>query len=500
VTTLDPRTPVIVGTGQITHRPDEGDVPPPLDLIEEAGRRAATDAGGRGGELLGALDSAGVVEVISWPVPDPAALLAERIGATPRETVRTARGGNGPIALLGHLCGRIQAGEADVALLAGGESFNPFMRAVRAGESTGWETQPEGTQPTTIVGADRDASHPAELAAGLIAPVFYYPLFENAVRAAAAENPEDHQRRIARLWARFAAVAAENPHAWSRDAPDAAAIADPSDDNRLVSFPYTKLMNANIQVDQAGALLICSIEKARALGISNDRWVAVEATAGAHDRWFTGERSELHRSPAIRACGGAALGRAGIGIDDVAHVDLYSCFPSAVQIAASELHFDLEDPARAPTVTGGLSFAGGPANNYVTHSLATLAGRLREDPGSHGLATGVGWYMTKHGVAVLTSGPPHGPFEALDLQETVDLQPGRELAAEASGTAPIETYTAIYDHAGSPTLGIVSSLLPDGRRAFARSDDTGELEDMLASDALGRLVELDGAGFALAGS
>jgi acetyl-CoA C-acetyltransferase len=500
VTTLDPRTPVIVGTGQITHRPDDGDVPPPLDLIEEATRRAAADAGARGGELLGALDVAGIVEIISWPVPDPAALLAARLGASPRETVRTARGGNGPIALLGHLCARIQGGDADAALLAGGESFNPFMRAVRAGKSTGWETQPEGTQPTTIVGEDRDASHPAELAAGLIAPVFYYPLFENAVRAAAAESPEDHQRRIAQLWARFAAVAAENPDAWTRDGPGADAIATASEDNRLVSFPYTKYMNANIQVDQAAALLICSIEKARALGIPSDRWVAVEATAGAHDRWFTGERSELHRSPAVRACGGAALGHAGIGIDDVAYVDLYSCFPSAVQIAASELHFDLEDPARPPTVTGGLSFAGGPANNYVTHSLATLAGRLREDPGSHGLATGVGWYMTKHGVAVLTSGPPNGPFEAFDVQATVDLQPGRELAADATGAAPIESYTAIYDHSGTPTVGVVSSLLSDGRRAFARSDDTEALEDLLASDALGRLVELDGATFALAGS
>ena len=37
------------------------------------------------------------------------------------------------------------------------------------------------------------------------------------------------------------------------------------------------------------------------------------------------------------------------------------------------------------TVTGGMTFAGGPWNNYVTHGVATMVGVLREDPGDLGL-------------------------------------------------------------------------------------------------------------------
>src|SRR5207244_6690330 len=110
-----------------------------------------------------------------------------------------------------------------------------------------------------------------------------------------------------------------------------------------------------------------------------------------HDHWWVSERADLHSSPAIRAAGRAVFGLAGVGIDDVAHVDLYSCFPSAVQIGAAELGLGLAETDRPLTVTGGLSFAGGPGNNYSTHAIAPMADVLRADPGPHGLVTGLGW-------------------------------------------------------------------------------------------------------------
>ncbi len=495
MSSIDPRTPVLVGAGQISHRPADGPVPSTPELLEQASRAALEDVGDAGA-LSARADVVAVVDLFSWTVPDPAAALADALGVMPRETVLSARGGNGPVGLLGALCEDIVAGRLDVAIIAGGEAMTPFMKAVKSGQDTGWPTQPEGTAPSRVVGVDREPSHPAELAAGLIAPVFWYPMFEQALRRSLGRGPEEHQERLGELWARFAAVAADNPHAWTRDAPDAATIARASADNRQVSAPYTKLMNANIQVDQAAALVLCSAQAARDAGIPEDRWVFVASTAGAHDHWFGGERDDLSRSPAIAATGAAALEHAGLSIDEIDYLDLYSCFPVAVQVAARELGVDLTDEARPPTVTGGLTFAGGPANAYVVHSLATLVHRLRGRSGETALATAVGWYLTKHGAAVLASDPPARPFAALDVQAQVDALPRRALSTEPMQGVAVETYTAIYDHTGAATMAIVSALDGDGNRGLAKSHDPEVIAALLDGDPLDRTVDLDGtAGF-----
>lgn len=490
---LDPRTPVLVGAGQVTHR--DGPGPSPLELMVQASRAAAEDAGAGGAALLARAGSVAVVDLFSWPVPDPGGALAAELGLEPAETVVSARGGNGPVALLGDLAGRIAAGQLEVALLAGGEAGTAFQAAMREGRDPGWPTQPEGTAPTRTVGEDRDPGDPAELEAGLIAPIFWYPLFEHAVRSAAGRTRAEHQAHLGELWLRFAEVARTNPHAWTTELPTSAGeIAEPSQGNRRVSDPYTKAMNANITVDQGAALLLCSVGAARAAGIPADRWVFVGATAGAHDHWFCGTRDRFDRSPAIAACGAAVLGHAGAGIDDIAHLDLYSCFPSAVQVAATELGIPLADPARPPTVTGGLAWAGGPANNYVTHALATLVGRVREEPETRALATAVGWYLTKHGAALLSGRPGPLGFAHHDVQAAVDATPRRAIvpAAEAVSGA-VEAHTAIYDRDGAATMGIVALRLDDGRRAFGRTHDPATVAELQDGEPLGRRASTDGA-------
>jgi acetyl-CoA C-acetyltransferase len=492
---LDPRAPVIVGGGQVTQR-DGG--ASPLELMVAAARLAASDAGRTGARMLRTAGTVSAVSSFSWPVPDPAQLVASELRLSPRGTVRSTQGGTSPLLLLAGLCERIQAGDLDCGLLVGGEAMRPFMRAMRGGGPTGWPEQPEGTVPTRVVGDERAPSHPGELAAGLIAPVVYYPLFETAVRAAAGQEPAAHLARTAHLWARFARVAAANPHAWTRSAADADAIATVTPANRMAAYPYPKLMTANIQVDQGAALLVCSAQAAADAGIPADRWVFVHVTAAANDHWLVGHRQALHRSPALSACGRAALGHAGAGVDAVAYLDLYSCFPSAVQVAAAELGIELADDKRPPTVTGGLTFAGGPANNYVTHALATLAERLRADPGSMGLVTGVGWYLTKHALALISTRPPSRAFAHLDVQPEVDALPSRAVAEEPYGRASVEAYTATYSREGEPTAGIVSCLLPDGRRAFARTTDRSTMDALLAGEAVGRAAGLRGVeGFEL---
>ena len=195
----------------------------------------------------------------------------------------------------------------------------------------------------------------------------------------------------------------------------------------MVSFPYPKLCTANMQVDQGAGYIVCSVEAARAAGVPEERWVFPLAGADANDHWFISHRPELHRSPAIRLAGAAALELAGLGIDDVAAVDLYSCFPVVVQMAAAELGLSVDDPARPLTLTGGLTFGGGPGNNYTSHGIAAPSARCGPTPGSAALVTGLGWYATKHSLGVYASRPPaHGgsrPFAWRDVQPEVDALP-----------------------------------------------------------------------------
>ena len=200
-------------------------------------------------------------------------------------------------------------------------------------------------------------------------------------------------------------MAAKNPHAWSREPLAPHQIWQPSPRNRMISWPYTKLMNSNNMVDQGAALVLTSVEKATYLQIPSERWVFPYAGTDAHDTYAISERAEFYRSPAIRIAGQRALQLAGVGVDDLDLIDVYSCFPSAVQVAANELGLPVGDPGRPLTVTGGLTFAGGPWNNYVTHSIATMAERLVANPGQRGFITANGGYLTKHSFGVYGTEP-----------------------------------------------------------------------------------------------
>jgi len=481
---VDARTPVLVGAGQLT--PADRTAPTsPLDLMVAAAERALKDAGA---PLVGRLESIGVTNCISWAAPDPARALAEALGAAPGETVTTHTSGTGPLDLLRDACLRIADGSLRVALLAGAEA----VKALQDGRYPGGPEQPPGTTPSRVLGVDRMPTHPGEEAAGLYQPVQFYPLFENALRTAAGRDRETHLAWLGALWGRFAAVADANPHAWVATPPTAASIVDTSRRNRPVAYPYPKLMTANLGVDQGAAVLVCSTEFAQEAGIPRDRWVFVHGTAAGTDHWHVGERASLHRSPAI-----AAIGRALLGDTEITQLDLYSCFPSAVQIAAAELGVDLTDPGTVPTVTGGLTFAGGPGSNYTMHALATMIERLRVDTDGAGLCTAVGWFMTKHAAAVLSSRPP-GTFTDTDVQSEVDSGPRRVVAVDATGPATVETYTVTYDYDGDPRAAFVSAILDDDRRAFAVTHERDLAAGMLQRDPIGSRVRLlDGARFDL---
>ena len=487
---LDPLTPVIIGVGQaVQHIDDLDQALDPTALMCSAIANATADAALRS---IPNPQSIRIVSLLSWKHGDPGYLIARQLGLTPDETVITTMGGQSPQRLVNAAAAEIQAGRLDLAILAGGEARRTRVRARRAEFALQWPTAPDGQTPR-IMGDDIALNHPTELERGVMLPVQIYPMFETAIRAVAGRRPDEHLQQISELWARFSDVAADNPYAWSRQARTANDIRTPSATNRMVGLPYTKYMNSNNDVDMAAAVLICSASKAEALGVSRDRWVFVHAGTDCHEHQYVSNRWSFAATPAIEIGGRRALELAGYNIDDVSLVDLYSCFPSAVQLGAQSLGLSLD---RQLTRTGGLSFAGGPWNNYVMHAIATMVGDLRAQPGELGLVWANGGYVTKHSFGIYSTEPPTGGFRDDQPQAQIDALPRRELAeaGDAAGPATIEAYTVMHSRDGEPETAIATCLLADTRRAWGISSEPGLATAMCDGEWVGHDVELTDAG------
>jgi acetyl-CoA C-acetyltransferase len=488
----DDSIPVLIGGGQLTRREIEPEAAlaadaDPIGMMTEAARSAARDAG-MGDRLLAELDSLAVVNVIAWPYHNAPRLLAEGLGARPREELYTTVGGNTPQWLVNRTATRIASGEVRLALLAGGEAVHALLRARRTGKPVAWTSGGEGNPQT--IGDPRAGTNRDEEAHGLVMPTQIYPLFENALRAHHGLSLTAHRTRLGQLASHLSAVAAGNPHAWFRTARSAQEIATVTGENRIIGFPYPKYMNAIIDVDQAAAVLMTSAGNARRLGIDRSRWVYLCGAADAHDLWFVTERADYVSSPALRAAGRAALEAAELTIDAIDYLDLYSCFPCALEIGRTALGIAEDDP-RALTVTGGLPYAGGPGNNYSMHAVATMMDRLRATPGTRGLVSALGWYLTKHSVGVYGTepGPRSGAsFRTAEVdQAALDRAAHPALAHEAEGRASIETFTVLHERDGAPARGIVIGRLADGRRFVAHTpSDRSVLEGLESAEAVGR--------------
>jgi acetyl-CoA C-acetyltransferase len=489
---VDPRTPVLVGAGQLSQRVDKGEPPlEPVDLMVEALRRAANDSGVGPAAVAGA-DAVHIVGLLSWRYRDPGALVADRLGARPKDTSVTGMGGNSPQSLVNQACLAIQAGEADLVLLAGAEAWRTRSASRKTGEEPPWTVQPDDVPSARQSIPEVPMTAPGEQARGVVMPVQVYPLFEQAFRLSQGRSLDEHLVAVSELWAGFSEVASRNPHAWIQRRYTAEEIRTPGPDNRWIGFPYTKVMNSNNAVEQGAGVILCSAERAEALGVPRDRWVFPHSGTDTHDHYFVSHRHDLGRSPAMRIGGQRALALAGIGVDDLDHVDLYSCFPSAVEISAHEIGLGTDRPL---TVTGGLAFAGGPWNNYVMHSIATMAGVLREDPGSLGFVTANGGFITKHAFGVYGTEPPARPFRHEDPQAEIDALPARELCEDPDGEVTVEAWTVMHDRDGTPQTGILVGLLDDGRRAWGTTSDADQMKVMLAEELGGRRVPVrpDGA-------
>ena len=496
----DPRSPCLIGVARRTWHPDEcgpDGAPEPLEMWTEVARAAADDC--RAGDALSRLDRIDVVYCQSWQYDDPAGRLSERIGASPRVGAYSGIGGTVPQVLVSHAAGDILAGRLDLSLVVGAEALASRRRLKKAGTKPSWRFPPAEKRPFPF-----DLPfHPGEVAHNIFEAWLTFAMFDNAHRAHLGTGLDDYRRELGELLSPMTAVAAANPQAWFPVARGVDEIVKPTTDNRLVGYPYTKLMTAIMDVDMAAAVLVASDEAADSLGVPTDRRVYLRGWGYAEDPVALGARAELWRSGAMAAASAAALSGAGVAADAVDHFDLYSCFTSSVAFALDALGLDParsrrdgpEAPDRPVTVTGGLPYHGGPGSNYMTHSLATMAERLRAEPGTVGMVSGVGMHMNKHTFATYSTEPgPLVPPDDEDVAAAARVEE-RPVLDSYEGPAKVATYSVVHGREGDPQWAALVCDVPfadtdGGARCYARLSDPEALAEAERTELVGQKVTL----------
>jgi len=482
---MDPRTPVIVGAGQVTNRRER--IVDPMTLMDEAVHLADADAGGA---ALKRVQSVQVLSVVSRRYSASASELASRLGLDGVERISTTVGGSTPQWLVCEACDRIARGEIDGVLIAGAEALDSARRAAKEGLAL--EQASESPDEDTTIGDDRPPVNNAEIRAGVVAPATIYPMFEQALAARDGRTPDEQRVWLGELMSKFTEVAASHPDlAWFPTVRDASFLTDVSPDNRMIAEPYTKNLNSILQVDMSAALLLLSAEAAEAARVPREKWIFPWAGAKCDDVYLTVQRPDLTKALGIEAAAVAAFSAAGVGIDDVSFFDFYSCFPSAVQMGAAALRVSLDDP-RGLTVTGGLPSFGGPGNNYMTHSIATMASRLRGTDGALGVTTGISWYMSKHSIGIYGSEPPRSGWRYADTkqdQARIDAT-AMPTAPDADGDAVVDAFTVEHDREHGPVRAPIYATLVDGRRLVAIPADASIPSALSGRSIVGETVRV----------
>ena len=492
---VNDNTPVLVGCSQYLEKKGSEGLNY-LDILTVACEKAIKDCDPKI-DLKEHLDTISVIRFTGdtpnrdsvttnhWGYSNMPRSLGNSLGISVPNEIYTTTGGNSPQLLLNEICNRIKDGEVSCALLTGGEALDTFVSRLKTGQDVSWGDEPGG-EPESL-GSLRDGGSEFERKHGIFEPSAVYPLFANSIRNSENKSSIEHMDDIGHLFSRFSEIASKNEYAWFKVHRTVEEIIEVTPQNRMVGFPYTKYMNSIIRVNQSAALVITSVKKARELGIHPAKWIFMYGAGCLNDIWNITERINLHSSPAIRKCSEAIFEKIGCSQSDISFFDLYSCFPSAVQIAQKEIGIPNEDD-RDLTITGGLPYYGGPGSAYVVNSIASMMNKLRMNQGHFGMVNANGWFLTKHGLGVFSSNPFLGEWnqvvDSSQLQKEIENMEHPEFTEEANGKGSIETYTVVNSREG-PKKAIVIGRLEDGKRFLANTKkDENLLNKMMQNEML----------------
>ncbi|MFN0303373.1 MAG: hypothetical protein ACKVQU_23790 [Burkholderiales bacterium] len=476
------RTPVLVGIGTATQREDDFTrALEPMDLMLNAVAAAGADSGNtqtlHGTEYI-------AVPRGRWSYANPAGEIARHIGA-PQPITVLADVGVLQQTLIGEACARIARGASHTTLVAGADAGWRILRAQIAGQRATERMQDDS--PDITLEPKSELRHAAEKRAGMKMPVGLYAIMESALRSSQGWSIADHRDRLARLGERFSRIAADNPHAWHGRVVPAADIREASERNPMQAFPYARAHCSTWNVDQAAALLFCSAARANALGIPRARWIYPVASTESNHMVPVSAREPLHDCPGARIAGQAALEAIGLAASQIDLVDLYSCFPVAVEVYAEALGLSLD---RDLTVTGGMPFAGGPYNNYVLQATCRAAELMRAGRGRTALVSSVSGVLTKQGFGVWSMEPGRD-FAHIDVSDEVArAAPTLDVLDAYSGTGTIAGLTVLHGRGEDPR-GVAVVTTSTRQRTVADTTNPALIARMQMEEFVGREVHVN---------
>lgn len=493
-------TPIIVGAGQYTQRITSGQEPPlsaPMDLAATASKLALRDAGG----TLQAddINCIAVSRLFSdsapaWACPfgasdNPPQSIAHRIGATPQQRIYGTIGGTQPLQLMAELFSCIARGELDCALLVGAEAIASQRYAQRNSLTPNWAEHfdlPLDSRTDTDLGAA-----PAERLSGMYLPVHYYALIENRRAWLQQNSPQQHRAQMAQLCSALSQIASQNPYAYQPQAYSVEQLLCVDKSNYPLSLPYSKLLVAQDAVNQSAALILCSAGKARECGIDPAQWIFLQGYAEGSDHYLL-QRQNVGTSESMRKVIENTLASSGGTAEEFDLIDIYSCFPCAVEAACDVMQLPI-DGSKALSVTGGLPYFGGPGNNYSMHALAEMATRLR-GTSQRALVTANGGVLSKHAAAALANYPAAEGNRPLNLHNIEPYIVSQEsIPSVAICDTPekgvIISYTVIFEREKND-LAVVMAETAAGERFLAHSTRPGTVEQIKQASPIGRPVDI----------
>ncbi len=494
-------TPIIIGVGQYAERLDDPGYRAlcPMDLAGQALAAAIADCQSTD-DVGAAIDTVAAIRQFEISTPVAKApfggsnnvprSIARRVGANPDRAILEIVGGQGPQKLVGELAQDIVEGRSSCAAIVGAEAISTMLALQARDEQADWSEAVPGSLDDRGYGMKGLIDTPL-IAHGVGAPIAGYALLENARRARLGRGLDDYRSDIGRLFAPFTDVAAANPYAAAPIARSADELARITERNRIVAEPYTRLTVARDQVNQGAAILIASAGKARALGIAEDRWVHIHGVCDVKEASVL-SRAELDVSPAAIASVRDALDIAGITLDDLAYIDLYSCFAIAVFNLTDALDIAPDDP-RGLTLTGGLPFFGGAGNNYSAHAIAEAVQRLRADRKAYAMIGANGGIMSKYATGIYSCRP--ADWSAKSRWTSLPDEPSAiTVVDQHNGHATIESYTILPRRTGD--RGVIVARTATGERlvAMADPDHPATLERLAKGDAIGQSVSVQPGG------
>ena len=479
--------PVIISAVQFTQRKGTSKPLDSLSLMAKTGHEAIKSTGVK--NLEDFIDAIYMVNISSWSYGDAPGELGKRLNIIPKEKVYLPDGGQTPQMLVNRAAKAVASGEHRPVLISGGEAAYSINKTFNKERPQHW---PEREDPKYINGERWNISA-IEIKYRLYYATLSYAIFETSIRALSKRSVEEHRKYMGELFAHFSEVASKNPYSWSQKRFSAEEIITPSPENRCIVYPYTKRMCANNLVDQAGSVIITSEEIAESLGIDRKQWVYIMGGATFWNIIDITRRPRLYDSPATREGFQLALEQAGLTLSEIDTFDLYSCFPSIVEIFINELGIKEDDP-RDLTITGGLPFFGTPLSNYSLHAIINSVELIRKKPSLKVMVIANGGFNTKQSIGIYGTTPPMIQWGVRDdskIQESIFKESLPEPVDKANGMLRVDGYSIYYDRTGQPKRGVVIGTLENGARSLAIIEgDPNMFLKLETQEFVGRKVEV----------